>query len=380
MASSAVVARRVGEKDLESAAKSAAQAGWLALICTIVISLAGLFFAPDLLHLMGAEPATIQEGIQYTRIMMTGSFVILLLFLINGIFRGAGDAFMAMKSLWVANAFNIILCPFFIYGIGGWDGLGVTGAAVATTLGRGIGVAYQLWHLFKGSSILKLRQKYFLPDLKLIRSLVKIAAPGTLQFIIGSCSWIVLAGLVARTGHATASAGYQTAIRMLIFFILPAWGMSNAAATLVGQNLGANNPGRAAISVWQTARYNMVFMLAITILTWVMAPWMISFFTENKPIQQEAVRALRIICSGYVFYGLGMVLTNAFNGAGDTRTPTWINFVGFWLVQIPLAYALAIYWKQGVTGIFWAIPISETCICIISFYIFRKGNWKKVVV
>lgn len=380
MAATSVVARRIGEKNEEAASHSAAQAGLLALACTAVFSILGFILAPQLLGWMGAEEATIQQGVNYTRIMMGGSVVIMLLFLINGIFRGAGDAFMAMKSLWVANLFNIILCPLLIYGIGSWDGFGITGAALATNIGRGVGVIYQLWHLKKGNGRIHIRLNHFVPDTGLLKTMVRIAAPGTLQFIIGSCSWIVLARLVAETGHSTASAGYQTAIRILIFFILPAWGMSNAAATLVGQNLGAQQPDRAAKSVLKTAKYNMIFMLAVTVFSILLAPWIISFFTNDSAVSNYAVTALRIISSGYIFYGMGMVMANAFNGAGDTRTPTWINLIGFWLFQIPLAYLLSMYFDMGVNGIFWAVPISETFIALMSFYLFQKGNWKKVKV
>lgn len=380
MAATSVVARRIGEKNEEAAAHSAAQAGLLALACTAILSVIGFLLAPQLLQWMGAEEATIQQGTTYTRIMIGGCVVIMLLFLINGIFRGAGDAFMAMKSLWVANICNIILCPLFIYGIGSWEGLGLTGAALATTVGRSMGVAYQLWHLKKGNGRIQIRLSHFIPDTGLLKTLVRIAAPGTLQFIIGSCSWIVLARLVAETGHSTASAGYQTAIRILIFFILPAWGMSNAAATLVGQNLGAQQPDRAAKSVLTTAKYNMIFMLVVTVISIVLAPWIISFFTSDAAVADYAVTALRIISSGYIFYGMGMVMANAFNGAGDTRTPTWINLIGFWLFQIPLAYFLSMYFDMGAKGIFWAVPISETFIALMSFYLFQKGGWKKVQV
>lgn len=380
MAATSVVARRIGEKNEAAASLSAAQAGLLAVGLTLILSIAGYFYAPQLLRLMGAEESTILEGYPYTQIMMAGSIVIMLLFLINGIFRGAGDAFMAMKSLWVANLFNIILCPLLIYGFGNWNGFGLMGAALATTTGRGIGVLYQLLHLSKGTGKIKIKLGHFKPDIAILKTLVRIATPGTLQFIIGSCSWIVLARLVAETGHSTASAGYQTAIRILIFFILPAWGMSNAAATLVGQNLGANQPERAATSVLTTAKYNMIFMLFVTLFSIALAPWIISFFTNDEAVSAFAVTALRIISSGYIFYGMGMVMANAFNGAGDTKTPTWINFIGFWLFQIPLAYLLSKYFEMGSKGIFWAIPISETFIALMSLCLFKQGGWKKVKV
>lgn len=376
MAATAMVARRVGEKDHEAAARSGAQAMVLAIAVTFLISVAGFIWADEILRIMGAEEEAVKVGVNYTRILMAGSIIIMLLFLINGIFRGAGDAMMAMKSLWLANICNIILCPIFIRGLGPIPALGVTGAALATTTGRGIGVAYQLWHLFKGDNTLKFRLRQFLPDFHMIRQVISIALPGILQFVIGSGSWIVLASLVVKTGQSEASAGYQIAIRVLMFFLLPAWGMSNAAATLVGQNLGAKDPARAERSVRITARYNAVFMLLVSALFLVIPQYVVSMFTTDQAVASHAVLALRIMASGYVFYGLGMVMMNAFNGAGDTRTPTYINLIGFWGVQIPLAYILAVTLNWGPTGVFLAIPVAETLITLMSWYVFRKGKWK----
>ncbi|HEX5155396.1 MAG TPA: MATE family efflux transporter [Parafilimonas sp.] len=380
MAATAVVARRIGEKNKDEAAHSAVQSIWLAIGITIIVSVAGFVFAPDILQLMGAEPDTVSTGVTYTRIMMGGSLVIMMLFLINGIFRGAGDASMAMKSLWLANICNIILCPLFIRGLGPIPAFGLTGAAIATTAGRGIGVCYQLYHLFKGKLTIQIHRKHLNVDWSIIKSLVNIASPATLQFVIASCSWIVLARLVAETGHSVASAGYQTAIRVVIFFILPAWGLSNAAATLVGQNLGAKQPERAEKSVMQTAKYNAVFMATVSLIFLFGAYPIISFFTNDEEIRRIAVKALRIMAAGYVFYGIGMVMANAFNGAGDTWTPTWVNLVGFWFFQIPLAYLLAEYLSFGPTGVFIAIPVAETAITIVAFILFRRGRWKKVAV
>ncbi len=380
MAATAMVARRVGEKNMEAAARSGAQAMTLAIIVTVVIGVLGFVFADKILFIMGAEPESIAIGINYTRILMAGSVSIMLLFLINGIFRGAGNAMMAMKSLWLANICNIILCPIFIRGLGPIPAMGVAGAAVATTTGRSIGVAYQLFHLFKGSNALKMLRQYFWPDLHLMKQVVNIALPGVLQFIIGSGSWIILASLVVNTGQSEASAGYQIAIRIVMFFILPAWGMSNAAATLVGQNLGAKNPERAEASVKVTAKYNTLFMLLVSFIFLVTAEPIVAFFTTDPPVARYAVTALRIMASGYLFYGLGMVMMNAFNGAGDTRTPTYINIFGFWLFQIPLAYFLAKTLHWGPLGVFVAVPAAETAMAIASWYVFRKGNWKKVKV
>jgi putative MATE family efflux protein len=378
MAATAMVARRIGEKDPEAAARAGAQAIMLSIAVTLFISIAGFVYADDILRLMGAEEQAVQEGRNYTRIMMSGSLVIMLLFLINGIFRGAGDAMMAMKSLWIANICNIILCPLLIRGSGPIPAFGVTGAAMATTLGRGVGVAYQLFHLFRGDNIIKLKWRHFLPDLTLIKTVVNIAVPGILQFVIGSGSWIVLASLVVQTGQSEASAGYQVAIRIVMFFILPAWGMSNAAATLVGQNLGAKNPERAAASVRITAKYNALFMLFVSMIFLFLAEPIVSFFTQDAKVSEYAVLAMRIIASGYVFYGLGMVMMNAFNGAGDTKTPTYINLVGFWGFQIPLAWLLSKTLGWGPVGVFIAIPAAETLITLISWYLFRQGKWKKI--
>ncbi len=380
MAATAVVARRVGEKNYDGAAHAAAQSIWLALAVTIAISTLGIVFAPDILRLMGADAETIAIGTTYTRIDIGGSIVIMMLFLINGIFRGAGNASMAMKSLWLANICNIILCPLFIRGLGPIPAFGLTGAAMATTTGRGIGVCYQLYHLFKGKATIQIQRRHLNIDWPIIKSMVNIASPATLQFIIGSCSWIAIARLVAETGQSVASAGYQTAIRVVIFFILPAWGMSNAAATLVGQNLGAKQPLRAEQSVLKTAKYNAIFMGLVSIIFLAGASPIISFFTSDEAVKIIAVQALRIITTGYIFYGIGMVMTSAFNGSGDTWTPTWINLFCFWAFQIPLAYILTFHFNMGPVGSFVSIPIANTLVTIVAYYFFKKGKWKKKMV
>ncbi|HSC38693.1 MAG TPA: MATE family efflux transporter, partial [Chitinophagaceae bacterium] len=380
MAATALVARRVGEKKPEEATKAGMQAILLALAITVVISIPGFVFAGNILKIMGAEPTAVETGTIYTRILMGGSVFILLLFLINGIFRGAGDAMMAMKSLWVANICNIILCPLLIRGLGPIPAFGLAGAAMATTIGRGIGVCYQLYHLFNGKGILKFTIKHLRPDWGVIRSLVDIGWPGTLQFLINSGSWIVLAWLVVTTGHSEASAGYQVAIRIIMFFLLPAWGMSNAAATLVGQNLGAKQPERAQESVLKTAKYNVIFMGVVTLILLVFADYIIAFFTQDASVQQYAVSAVRIIGLGFFFYGVGMVMNNAFNGAGDTRTPTMLNFIGFWLFQVPVAYTMSTLLHWGPLGVFIAIPLAETGISISAYILFKRGRWKTVKV
>jgi len=376
MAATAMVARRIGEKDPAAAAKAGMQAIFVSLFITVAISIPGYLFAPDILRLMGAEEAAIQSGVQYTHIIMGGSLVIMLLFLINGIFRGAGDAMMAMKSLWLANICNIILCPLLIRGWGPVPAFGLMGAAMATTIGRSIGVGYQLYHLFDGKGLVKFTVKHLTPHWNIIRSLVSIAWPGTLQFLIGSGSWIVLASLVAQTGHSDASAGYQIGIRVIMFFLLPAWGLSNAAATLVGQNLGAQQPERAVLSVKRTAKYNAIFMGAVSAIFMVFANYIAAFFTSEPSVAGYAVTTIRIMSAGFIFYGIGMVYMNAFNGAGDTRTPTIINFFAYWFFQIPLAYILAKVLHMGPAGVIVAIPVAETSTAIAAYLLFQKGRWK----
>jgi putative MATE family efflux protein len=373
-AATAIVARRIGEKNPEAAAHAGAQALIIAVLATVVMSLLGIVFAADILRLMGASEAVVRDGTSFARIMLGGSFSVMLLFLINGIFRGAGNAAMAMISLWIASIINIILCPIFIHYFG------LKGAAIATVIGRSTGVLYQCYHLFKGSGILKFHAHQFRFSGKLVRNIVNIAWPATFQFIIASGSWIVLARLVAESGGTTASAGYQVAIRNVVFFILPAWGLSNAAATLVGQNLGAGQIDRAEQSVRLTAKYNAIFMSFVTILFVFFSEPIIRIFTQDPEVVRYGAKALMIIGTGYIFYGVGMVMTQALNGAGDTRTPTIINFVCFWLFQIPLAYYLAKGTDLKSTGAFIAIPIAETMIAVVAWYWFRRGKWKHVKV
>ncbi|MBK5271255.1 MAG: MATE family efflux transporter, partial [Bacteroidia bacterium] len=336
-AATAVVARRTGEKNPDGAAHAGMQSLLIALFITAITSTCGIVFAPDILKVMGAQPEVVKEGAAFTRIMLGGSLVVILLFLINGIFRGVGDAAMAMRSLWIASALNIVLCPALINGYGPFPELGLEGAAIATTIGRGIGVLYQCYHLFWGRGIMKIKSRHFKWDTPVIKTLVKVAWPATLQFVIQSGSWIAMGILVAKTGGTDATAGYQVAIRNIVFFILPAWGLSNAAATLVGQNLGAKQPGRAEQSVLLTTKYNAIFMAGVTLFFLFFPSAIISIFTKIPEVHHFGVLSLQIIGSGYIFYGIGMVMMQALNGAGDTKTPTRINFVGFWLFQIPFA-------------------------------------------
>ena len=379
-AATAVVARRVGEKDLDGAAHAGMQSLLLAFLVTAIVSAFGIIYAPEILSIMGASEEVVKEGAVFTRIMLGGSIVIILLFLINGIFRGAGDAAMAMRSLWVASLLNIILCPCLINGYGPFPELGLKGAAIATTIGRGMGVLYQCVHLYRGKGLLKIKPHHFRWDPPVIKTLVVVAWPATFQFVIQSGSWIILGVLVARTGGTEAMAGYQVAIRNIVFFILPAWGLSNAAATLVGQNLGANQPERAERSVMLTAKYNAWFMAFVMLLFLFFSAPIIGIFTNEPEVLRYGTIALQVIGSGYIFYGISMVMIQALNGAGDTRTPTWINLVGFWLFQIPFAYLLAETLEQGPLGAFIAVPVAETLIALAAWYYFKKGNWKKVKV
>jgi len=373
-AATAVVARRIGEKKPEEAAHAGAQSLLIALVVTLAISLAGAFFAADILSLMGASDEVVREGTSFTRIMFAGSLAIILLFLINGIFRGAGDAAMAMKSLWIASGVNIILCPVFIHFFG------LKGAAIATVIGRSSGVIYQCFHLFKGKHILKFRLYDFKFDPVIAKSIITIAWPASFQFLIASGSWILLVRLIAETGGTAASAGCQIAFRNFVFFILPAWGLSNAAATLVGQNLGAKQVRRAEKSVFLIAKYNAIFMSFVMFLFLFFSKPIIMLFTQDPGVIKYGTRALQIMGSGFIFYGIGMVMAQALNGAGDTRTPTMINFVGFWLFQIPLAYFLSVGLDLKSSGALIAIPVAETLIALVAWYFFRRGKWKEVKV
>lgn len=377
MAATAMVARRVGEKNLEEASRSAMQAIILASICTVVISVLGFIFAKDILRLLHAPESVLAIGVPYARIMLGGCIVIIMLFLINGIFRGAGDAGIAMRSLWLANICNIILCPVLIFGLGPIPAFGLTGAAIATTTGRGIGVVYQVYHLIKGKGLLTIKLSHCAPQIKILKSLINVASTATFQFLIATASWLFLARIIAGFG-SNAIAGYTIALRLITFFILPAWGLSNAAATLVGQNLGAKEPGRAEKSVWITAKYNMIFMAIVTVIFFFFAKPIVSSINNQAEVVAVAIQALQIVSLGYIAYGLGMVLINAFNGAGDSRTPTYLNLAGFWGFQIPLAYTLAIYFDLGPKGVFLAIVIAETALTIASYLVFKRGSWKNV--
>ncbi|HEY2582490.1 MAG TPA: MATE family efflux transporter [Mucilaginibacter sp.] len=379
MAATALVARRVGEKNLQDAALAGIQTILFAIVLSIIISIVGMTWAQSILHLMGASDRMIAKNIYYTKIIFGGNIVIMLLFLINGIFRGAGDASIAMRSLWIGNICNIILCPLLIYGLGPIPALGLKGAAIATTVGRGIGVLYQLYRLFIKRGILHFYISQLKPHKELLLQIINIGGTGTIQFLVSSASWVFLARLVANF-HEAAMAGYQVAIRLLIFFLLPAWGLSNAAATLTGQNLGAGRPDRAEESVWVTTFYNVIYMLSVSLFFFLFGEPIINFMNSDVQARRYALQALHIISLGYVFFGIEMVTINAFNGAGDTRTPTIINLVGFWLFQIPLAWVLSQYYIREPKAIFIAIVASEFVTALLSFYLFKKGGWKTVKV
>ncbi len=371
----ALVARRIGEGDADGASHCAAQAILLGLTISIAIALFGAFRAEWLLELMGAEEAAVAVGKGYTRIILGANGIILLLFLLNAAFRGAGDAAIAMRVLWLANAINIVLDPLLIFGIGPFPELGVTGAAVATTIGRGTAVCVQLWTLFSGAGRIHMRARHLKVDLPLMGRLVKLSGAGTFQTFVGVASWIAVIRILASFG-SEAVAGHTVGIRVVLFGILPSWGLSNAAATLVGQGLGARNPDRAEAAAWMAARINLIFLGGLGVVFVVFAPWIIAAFGGDATTQAYATEALRIIAAGFFFYAYGMVLTQAFNGAGDAWTPTWINVGCFWFWEIGLAWALALPLGMGPRGVWIAITVAYSTVAVVSAYIFKLGRWK----
>lgn len=377
MGTTAMVARRVGENNLSGAAVAGAQALYISFFVSFITGLAGLIYAEELLKLMGASDAVISEGIGYTKIVISANFIVMLLFLINAIFRGAGDAALAMRALWISNSINIILDPLMIFGIGPFPEMGVEGAAIATVIGRSVGVAYQCYHLFSSKGVIKFHKENIYVNTKVIKKLLVLSAGGTAQFLIGSASWIFLMRIMSTFG-SIALAGYTIAIRIVVFTLLPAWGISNAASTMVGQNLGAAQPERAEKSVWRTGFFNMIYMGSVMIIYLLFAEPIVRFFTSDINVIRHATQCLIIFSLGYLFYAFGMVIVQSFNGSGDTRTPTIINFFIFWTFQIPLAYLLAIYWDYGPQGVYWAIPIAESTLTIISYFIFKRGKWKLI--
>ena len=379
MAATAIVARRVGEKKLQEARESAVQVILLGITVAIITGIFGAMYAKEILGLMGGSPELIQEGQGYTRLMLGGNITILLLFLINAIFRGAGDASVAMWILVLSNGLNIILDPIFIFGWGPIPEYGVMGAAIATNIGRGTAVLFQLIILFYGWSKIKIRISDIVIRIKVMLNIIKVSAGGIAQFLIGTSSWIFLMRIMSEFGSEVL-AGYTIAIRVIMFSLMPSWGMSNAAATLVGQNLGANQPERAEESVWKTGKYNAIFMFSISLIYLCFAEKIIMLFNTTPQVVEYGTLCLQIIAAGYVFYAYGMVLTQAFNGAGDTGTPTKINFLIFWAFQLPFAYVMAITFNYGAVGVFAAISIAEVLLTVISYILFKKGKWKKIKV
>lgn len=379
MAATAMIARRIGEKKPEDASKLALQAIIITTVVGIFISIFGIIFGADILRWMGGSESLVASGTSYIQIVLGGNIAIMLLFLLNGIFRGAGDASLAMRSLWLANGLNIILDPLLIFGIGPFPEMGLKGAAIATTTGRSIGVLYQLYILFNGKSIIKITFANIKIQWSIIKQILRVAAGGAGQHLIGSASWIFMMRIIAEFGDEVLS-GYTIAIRIIIFTLLPAWGISNAAATLVGQNLGAGKPDRAEVSVWRTAIVNIIFILIVSVILFTIAPQAIAIFMQDTAVINAGVLCLRIFCITYVAFAFGMVVSQAFNGAGDTKTPTLVNLFCFWIIEIPLAYTLALTLDWGPSGVYWAIGIAEFLLASIFFILFRKGNWKLVKV
>jgi len=370
----ATVARRIGEKDPDGASHAAAQAILLAVLISLVLGMVGALTAPALLAAMGASPGVLANA-NFTRVMLGGNAVVLLLFLVNAIFRGAGDAVIAMRVLWLANAINIFLGPMLIFGIGPFPRLGVVGAAVATNIGRGVGAVFALSRLFSPGARVRVKRHHFRLDPALMWQMIRLSGSGTFQILVGSASWIGLVRVISGFG-SSALAGYTIAMRVVMFALLPSWGLSNAAATMVGQSLGARKPDRAEKSVWIAGRYNVVFLGSVGVAFVALAGPIVSLFSNDPAVASYAVNCLRIVGLGFPFYAYGMVLNSAFNGAGDTWTPTWINFLIFWLLEIPLAYALAVSFNRGPRGVFIAITIAYSSLAVISAYLFRKGRWK----
>ncbi len=372
----ATVARRVGEKDMDGAARTATHAVYLGVIVSVLMGAAGVIFAPRILHLLGAEPHVIEMGVPFMRIMLGTNGVIVFLFLLNGIFRGAGDAAIALRVLIIANGLNILFCPLFIFGIGPFPELGVTGAAVATVCGRGTGVIYAAWTLFgRSNGRLHVHREHWTFDPKLLSGLVRLSGTAVLQFLVSTASWSVLVTIMAVFG-TIALAGYQIGLRVIIFVLLPAVGLANAAATLVGQNLGAGKPERAERSVWIASGLNAGLLGFAGAFFVMFADLVISIFTTDPEVAVIGRNCLRIVGYGYAFYGLAIVMESAFNGAGDTWTPTYLNLVLFWLFEIPLAYVLANHYGLGPNGIFWAITLAFSTLAVAAAFMFKRGRWK----
>ena len=375
MGVTAMVSRRIGAQDRDAAAHVTGQAIWVGGALAVVIGVCGVIYAADLLHMMGASDEVIAEGKGFTAMLLGGSASILYLFLLNAAFRGAGDAPVALRSLTLANAINIGLDPCLIFGLGPFPELQVTGAAVATTIGRGIGVVYLAYYLFGGKGRLRFAFRHLVPVPQLMMRMIRISLGGVGQFLISTSSWIVLMRVVALFGSAPIAA-YTIALRLVEFALLPAWGLGNAAATLVGQNLGAEKPERAERSVWRASKYNAIFMTVVGIVMIALAPQIVALFSTEPEVIRYGTSCLRILGVGYPMYAVGMIIIQALNGAGDTTTPSVMNFICFWLVQIPLAYWLATETSLGPNGVFLALVIAESLLTVLGVLVFRKGKWR----
>lgn len=374
-ATTSMVSRRIGEKNTLAASKTAVQAILTGVVVSLIIGIPGALMSEDLLDLMGASPQIINEMSGYTKIMLGGNIVIMLLFIINAVFRSAGDAAVAMRVLWVGNLINIVLDPCLIFGLGPFPELGVKGAAIATTTGRGIAVIYQFWLLFFGKKRIQLSMKHFVIDLKIIMKLIHLSLGSIGQNLIGTSSWIALVRIISFFGSEIV-AGYTIAIRIISFVLLPSWGISNAASTLVGQNLGAKQPERAERAVWITGVINMILLGVIGLILVIFPSAFIKMFVHQPGVLGPGIECLRIVSIGFVAYGLGMVLTNSFNGAGDTTTPLKINVFAFWMIEIPLAWFLAMKAGLDERGVFIAIVVAESIMTFTAWLVFRKGRWK----
>lgn len=379
MAVTAIIARRIGEKRKDEAGINAVQAIFIGILAALPFMLAGIFYSKELLALMGADEWTLTHGYKYTQWMLGSNMIIMLLFIINAVFRGAGDAATAMKVLWIANGINIILDPLLIFGYGFIPAMGIEGAAIATTIGRGIGVIMQLYILFKGSKHIKVTSQQIVWDFRAVKNIVHTSLGGVGQMIIGMTSWIFLMRILAEIG-SEAVAGATIALRILLFTMMPAWGLSNAAATLVGQNLGASQPDRAESSVWRIGGYNMIYMVMISLIFFFYNEGFVSIFSDDERVIHIGGEWLRILSYSFFVYGWWMVATQAFNGAGDTMTPTKINFVFFWMIQIPLSYVLAITLDWEHSGVFWGVFFSETSVALFTLWLFSRGSWKTMKV
>jgi len=371
----ATIARRIGEQNPDGAARAAVQAIAIAIFVSLIIAVVGAPLAPKLLELMGGSPWVIAHGSSFTRVMLAGNITVVMLFMVNATFRGAGDAAIAMRTLWLANAINIALGPCLIFGLGPFPKLGIVGAAIATNIGRGTGALYALSRLFRAGGRFDIKRHHLRLEPSIMARLIRLSATGTFQVFIGMASWIGLVRIISSFG-SNAVAGYTFGIRVILFALLPSWGMSNAAATMVGQALGAKNPDRAERAVWRAGFYNMIFLGLIGLAFILFAPQIIWFYTDDPDVAKYGVDCLRIVAYGFLFYAYGMVLGQSFNGAGDAWTPTIINLFVFWFWEIPLAYILAVKFGLGPRGVFVAMTIAFSTLALVSAVVFRRGGWK----